>query len=661
MSPLQLPPEDRRLSPLTGWTREHWAAIADQLLLSLRPYFSAGRARVLPPGRRSAYGADSDGLEGFARSFLLAGFRIVGESGRDPHGFLDWYRAGLIEGTDPSSPERWPRPDELGQAKVEAASIALILQLTRPWLWDTLTAHEQQNVIGWLATVIGEEYPQINWVWFQIVVETFLASVGAAHEPGDIAAGLAVHEALARAHGWYSDGPERAYDYYCGWAMHFYPLVWAHLGGSRFGADALAPAWRERLADFLDDYVHLIGPDGPLLQGRSLIYRFAAATPLWVGAATGTTRLEPGLLRRAASGILRSFVARGVPDEHGLLTLGLFRSWPDMAQSYSGSGSPYWAAKGMFGLALPAQHPVWTSVEQPLPVEQGDTRRFLTAPGWIVSGTQNDGIVRVLNHGTDHAALGDDRTDSPLYARLGYSTATIPPLKPDSTATDSSATDSSVGVLDGAGRLSHRTGFRVLGGSDDGVAAHAASVAHAHWVTVSPDAGPDHGSGRSGTVTWGPTIAIVSAIRGSWEVRAALLDDTHRTWPLRFCGWPLASDTEPDVTVQSDDCSVDAAVGDLHSQLRMLSPRHAQAGTTRADDVSPLGPVTVVPHLTVPGVAAGEPVVVAVRLGHCGAPAPRVRVQSHTLTITWPDGPETVLTLPVPTVREDGVSREGTS
>jgi hypothetical protein len=317
----------------------------------------------------------------------------------------------------------------------------------------------------------------------------------------------------------------------------------------------------------------------------------------------------------------------------------------------------------MFGLALPAQHPVWTSVEQPLPVEQGDIRRFLAAPGWIVSGTQNDGIVRVLNHGTDHATPGDDRTDSPLYARLGYSTAMIPPLKPDSTVLDSTVLDSSIAVLDDAGRPSHRTGFRVLGGSDDGVAAQAASVAHAHWVQVSPNAGPDHGSGRSGAVTWGPTITMVSAVRGSWEVRAALLGDTDRAWPLRFCGWPLASDTESDVTVQSDEGSVNAAVGDLHSQLRMLSPRHAQTATARAGDVSPLGPVTVVPHLTVPGVAPGEPVVVAVRLGGGGgdAPAPGVCVQSHTVTITWPDGPETVLTLAVPTVREDGVSREGAS
>ena len=44
-------------------------------------------------------------------------------------------------------------PTELGQAKVEAASIALILQLTRPWLWDRLDAgvREHGSSTGWPA------------------------------------------------------------------------------------------------------------------------------------------------------------------------------------------------------------------------------------------------------------------------------------------------------------------------------------------------------------------------------------------------------------------------------------------------------------------------------------------------------------------------------
>ncbi|HWD61784.1 MAG TPA: DUF2264 domain-containing protein, partial [Humibacter sp.] len=455
---IDLPPENRELSPYTGWTRDHWAAIADHLLLSLQPYFSATRSRVLLPGRTSSSGMDSDGLEGFARSLLLYAFRSKGENGRDPHDFTSWYRAGLIAGTDPANPERWPTAGEVGQAKVEAASIALALQLTRPWLWDTLSGADRQHVVDWLAQAPEGWYPDNNWLWFRITVETFLASVGGPHDPRRVLADLATIESYYRADGWYADGELRAFDYYCGWAMHVYPLLWTTSpGADAFGSAALDSVFRGRLTEFLDDYVALVGADGmPVLQGRSLIYRFATAAPLWMGAVTGATRLSAGETRRAASGILRAFVERDGIDERGLLTLGLLGEWPAMAQTYSGSGSPYWASKGMLGLMLPADHEVWNAVEEPLPVERGDVRRVIRPAGWLVSGTASDGVVRVYNHGTDHAAAGDRSGDSPIYARFGYSSATIPPLIGE---TIDSPIDNSAGALDADGHSTHRTGF----------------------------------------------------------------------------------------------------------------------------------------------------------------------------------------------------------
>ena len=260
----------------------------------------------------------------------------------------------------------------------------------------------------------------------------------------------------------------------------------------------------------------------PLLQGRSLIYRFAAAAPLWAGAATGATRQDLGTLRRGASGILKAFVERGAIGADGLLSVGLFDEWPEMAQSYSGSGSPYWAAKGMFGLSLPADHPVWTTVEKPLPVERADFLRVIDAPGWLVSGTKTDGIVRISNHGTDHAGEGSQATDSPIYARLGYSTATIPPL------TGRAVTrpfDSSIAILNNAGELTHRTGFRrnLLGRSE--TCAFGVTTISPHWVQTSGSDDRDHGSGLEGESSAAPTIVAASVVRGPWEVRMMRFED----------------------------------------------------------------------------------------------------------------------------------------
>jgi hypothetical protein len=638
-----LPPEDRVRSPFTGWTREHHAALADGLLLALRPHFSPARARVLLPGRRSDHGADSDGLEGFARSFLLAAFRLHGEGGRDPDGILPWYRDGVVAGTDPASPERWPRPDELHQAKVEAASIALALQLTRPWLWDTLGIAERANAVGWLATVIGEWYPPHNWVWFQIVVETFLASVGGPHSTADIAAGLELHESLARAGGWYSDGDMRAYDHYAGWALHFYPLVWSRLAGVDFAGPEAERRWEERLRGYLDDVVALTGADGsPLLQGRSLIYRFAAAAPLWVGAATGATNLSPGAVRRAASGIVRHFVLRGAVDDAGLLSLGWHRAWPAMAQAYSGSGSPYWAAKGMLGLALPADHPVWTATEEPLPVERADTRRVLTAPGWLVSGTRADGLVRVVNHGTDHAHPGDGWTDPPLYARLGYSTGTVPPL---TGGTVTAPVDSSVVVFDADGNPSHRSGFETLHLGDDGAAAHAVSRFRAHWVD-NLDGRPDHGWGDRGEPRWGPYVRVGSLVRGAWEVRVACVETPAEAVDLRIGGWPLAGDERP--RTAATDRHAGATTGALWSTVDLVHPgTPARAGVHTETGTSPLGAHVAIPWVGTTVPAGDDGPIVAVL--HLGAPpagtAPEVGVTGRRVTVTWPDAPPSQLDL----------------
>lgn len=643
--------DDLRLSPHTGWTRQHWAALADHLLLSARPHASPSHARITFPGPPGGYGTDVDGLEGFARTFLAAGFRVAGEGGRDPLGLMDWYARGLAAGTDPRSPERWVRLDEHGQAKVEAASIALVLHLTRPWLWDRLHPLVQEQVVDYLMPAIGSDYPPINWVWFQIVVEQFLASVGGPYARGDIERGLALTDGFARQDGWYADGAERAYDHYAGWALQFYPLLWAEMAAGDPAADSRLPGYRDRLERYLHDAVHLVGADGsPLVQGRSLIYRFAAATPFWVGARAGAG--SPGLLRRAASGIARHFVDRGAPDEDGILTLGWHGAWPAMAQSYSGPGSPYWAAKGLYGLSLPADHPVWTAVEEPLPVERDDFHLLARAPGWLVSGTRADGIVRVVNHGTDHSRPGSHLTDSPLYARLGYSTATSPLLAGPHAA---DPFDQSVAVLDEDGRPSHRTGFEtlLLDRLPSGTLA-GASRWQAHWV-ASGAGGPDHGYGRSGAVRLGPWIDLVSAVRGAWEVRLIRLSpgsapegpdgaaplDAGR---LRVGGWPLPSAT----------ATVAATVAATYSTAVACSRVVAGAGfdrsgTTPVADGSPLAPWTLVPWCATGGPArTGTWYTASVHLGgQAPAEPPAVSWDGPALArVTWPDG--TLDTLAVP-------------
>lgn len=666
MTPYPLPaaaPRSGR-SPYTGWERHHWAALADRMLYALDAHRSPGGARILLPGPHSASGPDSDGLEGYARSLLLAGFRIAGERGADPGNHLERYAAGLATGTDPHHPEAWPRPDLVPQAKVEAASLALILQLTKDWLWDRLDDRVREATVEWLSTVINQPYVRNNWVWFRIVTESFLREAGGAWSAADIEEDLAFHAGMRRADGWLADGTERSYDHYVGWALHTYPLLWTHLfdvTGSLCPAEVRA-GWEADLARYLDDAVRLVGADGsPLLQGRSLIYRYAAAAPLWTGALTGATGLAPGLTRRAASGMLDHFARHEVPDADGLLSLGWHHAWPAMRQSYSGPGSPYWAAKGMLGLALPAGHPVWTATEEPLPIEEQDQVRVVAAPGWLVSGRRADGFVTVLNHGTDHATSGTVRADAPVYARLGYSTATLPPL---AGPTVEDPVDNTVALLDADGHATHRTGFDAHGTRTlpHGVLT-AASSGPVHWVDTSGDSDLDHGSGRTGTATRGPVVTVASVVRDGLEVRLARVDGPPGpATRLRLGGWPVAAPVRPATsTSMSGPGQVDGAYAVARtaagpaSRLRALNGFDA-AGVHVEEHTGPLAAWTAIPWLAAPVPGPGTVLAAAVALTRDGPfepPAVTVRAApegsgGQAVRIVWGDGVVTEVELPGP-------------
>ncbi|BDZ40429.1 DUF2264 domain-containing protein [Microbacterium suwonense] len=639
-----------RSSMRTG-SRDALVAFADRMLSGAAAWASPGFARITPPGAPGGYGTAVDGLEGFARTFLLAGFRIVGAHGEGVDGLIRDYTRGIVAGVDPASEERWVRLDEHPQAKVEAASIALILDMTRPWIWDRLDVLTRQRVIDYLTPVVGDDtYPRNNWVWFRIVVQTFLRSVGGPWSASDIAADLARHDSFARGDGWFSDGDERAYDHYVGWALHLYPVLWsrmqgaaelaAELGEDRFARDV------EALDRYLQDAVHLVGADGaPLIQGRSLIYRFAAAAPFWVGALAQVPSTDLGTLRHVAMGVIAHFDEHGAPDQDDLLSMGWHAPWRRLAQNYSGPSSPYWAAKGMLGIALPADHPVWAAPE---PAPGSDDLRTIAPAGWIVSGTASDGIVRVINHGTDHAEPDAEVGDSPLYARMGYSTASSPLLNGDAWA---EPLEQSVALVDAAGRATHRAGMALLriDADADGGVAVAASVSRVHWIDPA-EVQVRHGSGITGAVTVAGRITTCSIVRGAWEVRLVRIDvrdGAGRDAALRIGGWALAGEPgQVETTVSTDAAS--ARLDDLVSIVVPLTPGLAP-GIERRTDASPLGPDAAVPVVT-GAPEDGTWIAAAVLLGGAEPPAsvPSLELHAEAAVVGWPDGRRTTTRLPRP-------------
>ena len=204
------------ISPYTGLVREDWEAWADRLLDAVQPYATPSFARISLPGTPSVSGADSDALEGFARTFLLAAFRIAGAQG-DPsivEPLLDRYASGLAAGADPRHPDAWPRIDrDCCQQMVEAECIALALHVTRARLWDRLSAATRGHLQGWLGGFVGRQTPRSNWVLFRTIVEEFLAGVGGPHRHAEIVDGLDALAGWQLGDGWYTVGVGRRGDH----------------------------------------------------------------------------------------------------------------------------------------------------------------------------------------------------------------------------------------------------------------------------------------------------------------------------------------------------------------------------------------------------------------------------------------------------------------
>ncbi|WP_344563054.1 DUF2264 domain-containing protein [Streptomyces axinellae] len=543
------------MSPHTGYTRAHWEAVADGMLRAAWRWATPRGALLHLPGRASVSGVRSDGLEGYARTFLAAAFRSAGTHGVEPGahgvepgarsadpgasgagptgpGLLERYAAGLAAGTRTpgrEDTESWPpilgHPGR-GQPMVESASVALGLRLTRPWLWDQLEEGVRERAEAWLRGALRHAPAPNNWYLFPLTVAGFLESVGRgdSETAGAIERGLSLLEGWWRGEGWYADGDGRAFDHYNGWALHLYPVLHAHLAHD----EALLTRYGPRLREHLACFGLMFGGDGaPLYFGRSLTYRFAAGAAVALGALTGYTPLAPGVSRRLLSGALRYFLDRGALDEEGLLTPGWHGPHDATLQDYSGPASPYWASKCFAALLVPPDDPLWTAPEEAAPGEGPDRALALAAPGLLLQSTGADGLVRLHNHGSDRVRpeAGERHAEEdPLYARFAYSTGTGP------TARDNAPDNHLALQLPGRpGEWSARRRIEPLGAASapDGGWGWAASR---HRPVFPPD----------GPVVPSLWVESVTVVRGRWEVRVHRVVGAPEGTRVRLTGWATA-------------------------------------------------------------------------------------------------------------------------
>jgi len=621
---------DYDASHATGLTREHWIRIADALLDGVRPYRSARGAHYDLPGGPARAGVRSDGLEGFARTFLLAAFRVAG-TGESVH-IADYVEGLAVGPRDDAGDESWQRVSHVGwagQPMVESASIALGLIVAREHTWDALDAGAQDRLEAWLRGTLVHQPAPNNWYLFPMAVAAFLESVGRGDEATRAALERAIEllERWYRGDGWYSDGDGRAFDHYIGWAFHFYPpLLLAREPGTIGIPEARHRELRERYAgrlrEFMTTFAESFDANGaPMYQGRSLTYRFATVASIGAAAATGALSIEPGRARRTASAAIAYFLRRGALAG-GVLSRGWHGPHGASLQNYSGPASPYWASKAFAALLAPASDPFWTDPESA--DDTGSRTTPIRATGWLLQRT-GDGHVRLHNHGSDHMGTGDadDGPSDPLYARYAYSTRTGP------TALRNVADNHLAVVVRDVPSARHRI-HPVAVGRD-----WAASW-HVPWFPI-PD--PVRG-GQPVTPPVLPTsvVTALTIARGAWDVRVFRLDAVPAGTEVRVTGWALSSATPADVAIESSAADVRLSRGDEVSELRVLAGSAAAATPVRAPQGTAYGAFATVPQVTL--AADGGLIVVASRITTTvmDEAAPVARVDGDVVTVSWHEG-----------------------
>ena len=169
-------------------TKADFTALMHKFLDPLKPYYSAGCARLHLGETGVTYNQNAIELEAFSRPlWALVPFWVGG--GSDPE-FEKIYRKGLAAGTDPENPEYWGTTGEYDQCYVEMAAIACGILTAPEKLWTPLSGTEKQNLAAWLGQINAHTIPDCNWQFFRILVNLALRSVGMPYSPELLEDGL---------------------------------------------------------------------------------------------------------------------------------------------------------------------------------------------------------------------------------------------------------------------------------------------------------------------------------------------------------------------------------------------------------------------------------------------------------------------------------------
>ena len=364
---------DKKLSPYTGMSREHWKQAAEYLLSTAFKYVDNIKDPFdLPKQEGKSYPRNEGDIptarmEELCRTMFLAGPLLKENPDLTLNGIKvgDYYRYQIASFLDPKSPIYVPVKKGRGhggQKLVELGGLAVSLLMAPEVFWHPLPQDTRDKLAAVFKTYAEGGTIDMNWRFFNQCLLSFL------HKEG-YQVNTKYLEELMRANlkayvgdGWYHDSP--LFDYYSMWAFQMYGPLWAESFGKKY-YPAEAEQYMKNLSDITKQYPYMFGRDGKIqMWGRSITYRMGAAVPLALTGLLQSSDIDYGWMRRICSGAILQFLQN--PDfiaADGLPNLGFYDHFENCLQHYSCRGSVFWMAKLFLALYMPADNPFWTTRE----------------------------------------------------------------------------------------------------------------------------------------------------------------------------------------------------------------------------------------------------------------------------------------------------------
>lgn len=269
---------------------------------------------------------------------------------------------GISHAVDPNSND-YLNFTEGQQPIVDAAFFAHAFLRAPKALWEPLDSLTKTRVIKEFKSLRNRKAAYSNWLLFSGITEAFLLKIGADYDPARIDYALKKTNEWYVGDGWYSDGPKMSMDYYNSFVIHSMLVnllaVTVENKISNQSEYDLAVKRMSRYSEYLERIIALDGTFPAF--GRSITYRTGVFQALAQTALIGKLNVQQAQVRCGLTAVMhRMYEECNNFDKNGWLILGFCGSQPEIADTYTSTGSLYIATSAFLPLGLPADNSFWT-------------------------------------------------------------------------------------------------------------------------------------------------------------------------------------------------------------------------------------------------------------------------------------------------------------